>query len=137
MFLRQVTVSRDNYVLSPKFLENRLLNSLPIRPQSWNLFNTILRIFLHFLLVKMCLSLCWSKSYGHFTILHQVRIFVNGTETNHFATFCILSKSNHSQTLMRIECTFWVHFEFSSVVYIIIITNFYLRGFYTKIGHLR
>ena len=134
MFLRHITVSRDNYVLTPKVLENRLFNSLPIFPQSWNLFNMILRIFLHLLIVKVRLGLCWSKSYGHFTNLRQVRIFVNGTETYHFD---ILSKSNHSQTLMWIECTFWVHFEFSSVVYIIIITKFYLRGFNTKIGHLR
>ena len=134
MFLRHVAQSRDNYVLSPKFLETRLFNSLPIFFQSWNLFNPNLRIFLHLLMVKVRLSLCWSKSYGHFTILHQVRIFVNCTETHHFS---ILSKSNHLQTLMWIECTFWINFLFSSVVYIIIITKFKLRGENTKIGHLR
>ena len=134
MFLRNISLLRDNYVLSPKFLEKRLFNSLSIFPEIWNLFNTILRIFLHLLMVKVRLSLCWSKSYGHFTILRQVRIFVNRKETHHFV---ILSKSNHLQTLIWIECTFWVHFKFSSVVYIIIITKFYLRGFITEIKHLR
>ena len=134
MFWRRVTLSRDNYVLSPKYLENQLFNHLTIFPWAWNLFNKILQVFLHLWMVKVCFVLFWLKSYAHFTIFRSVRIFVNRTETH---PFTILSESNHLQILLWIERTLWVHFQFLSFAYIIIITKFYLRSSNTKIGHLR
>ena len=134
MFWCRVTLLRNNYVLSPNFLENRLFNRLTIFPQAWNLFTKILRVFLHLWMVKVCFGLCWLKSYGHFTIFRSVRIFVNRTENHPFA---ILSESNHLQMLLWIERTLWVHFQFLSFAYIIIITKFYLRSSNLKIGHLR
>ena len=68
LFLRHVTLLRDNYVPSPKFLENWLFNRLTIFPLAWNLFNKILRVFLHRWMVKVHFGLFWLKSYGHFTI---------------------------------------------------------------------
>jgi len=68
LFLRHVTLWRDNYVFGPKFQENRLFNRLSIFSQAWNVFNKILRAVLHLLMVKVRSGLCWLKSNGHFTI---------------------------------------------------------------------
>ena len=97
MFWRRVTLLRDNYVLSPKLLGNRLFNRLTIFRSVWRLFDKILLVFLHLWMVKNCFGLYWFKSYGHFTIFRSVRIFVNRTETHPFA---ILSESNHAQILL-------------------------------------
>ena len=85
-----------------KFLENRPFNCQRIRPQLRNLFQTILRKFLHGTVQTHGVALCCLKSNGHFTISLPVRIFVNHEKNYHFV---IVSLSNHESTLKYIYDT--------------------------------
>ena len=51
--------SRDkNDFFQKKILENRLFNRLLILPKAWNLFQTILRVFLHKITKKVGVGVC-------------------------------------------------------------------------------
>ena len=54
---RQVVLLRNNYVMSQELQENRIFNPLTIFSLTENLFNTILQIFLHRLMVKVYFGL--------------------------------------------------------------------------------
>ena len=117
-----------------KFLENRPFNSHRILPHLRNLFQTILRVFLHRLVKSDGAARCRLKSNGHFTISLPVRIFVNHRKNYHFT---ILTQLNHNLTLVSIKWTFWAYLEFTPFTYIVIITIFHLHGLNTIIKHLR
>ena len=59
MFVRYVTLLRENYVFSQQFSRKTTFHR---RPKIWNLFNTIQRIFSHLLMVKARVDLSWSKT---------------------------------------------------------------------------
>ena len=118
-------VTCQKWLFVMKFLENRLLNYQTIRLQLRNLFQSILRIFLHRFMKTDDAAGCRLKSNGHFTISVPVRIFVNQRKNYHFA---ILSGSNDKPTLVSIKWTLWAYLEFTSFTHIVIITIFHLHG---------
>ena len=132
MFWPLVTCQKWLFVMN--FLENRPFNCQRIRPQLRNLFQSILRNFLHRKVKTDGVALCFLKSDGHFTISLPVKIFVNRRKNYHFV---ILFEPNHKSTLVWIEWTFWAYLKFTSCTHIVIITIFHLYGLNAIIEHLR